>query len=206
MSKFQLPRKIFVTGTDTDVGKTVLAGTLCLGLGAHYWKPVQAGYPTDSETIASWIGAERVFPEGIVLDHPRSPNQAARMEGIQIDHTTLTLPPHDGPLIVEGAGGLMVPMNDQFMMIDLIDQLHLPVILAARSGLGTLNHTLLSIAALRVRSIPILGVVLIGPPHRDNARDIGQFGHVPILGEIDRLDQLTRARLMGVFEGFAINS
>lgn len=204
MTRVHLPKQIFVTGTGTDVGKTVLAGALCLGLDAHYWKPVQAGHPTDSGTIASWIGPSRVFPEGVILDHPRSPNQAAMLEERYIDHTQLVLPAHDGRLVVEGAGGLMVPINERFMMIDLIDQLHLPVVLAANSGLGTLNHTLLSIAALRLRSIPILGVVLIGPPHKDNARDIVQFGHAPILGQLDLLPDLTPASLTRAFLGFSI--
>lgn len=183
---------IFVTGTDTDVGKTVAAGILTQHLKATYWKPVQAGTDptTDSLTVAGWLGEDRVLPERHVLQAPRSPNQAAAREGRRLELADFTLPHVDGPLVVEGAGGLLVPLNDRHLMIDLIAQLGLPAVLVARSGLGTLNHTLLSVAALKQRDIPLLGILLNGDAHEDNTRDLQHFGQVPILGRIPRLDSL----------------
>ena len=200
MLKADLPSQLFVTGTDTDVGKTVLSGVLCQGLNASYWKPIQSGFPTDTETMAQWIGAERVLPEAVILNHPLSPNQAAQRDSVHIDMRDIKLPQVRGPLIVEGAGGLMVPLNQEHMMIDLIQHLNLPAVIAARSGLGTLNHTLLSIEALRRRSIPIAGVVLIGPPMPENSRDIAHFGQVSILGNLNTLPVLSPTSLAEAFQ------
>jgi len=182
------PGRLFVTGTDTGVGKTLVAGILAAAWRAHYWKPIQAGTgeAPDSETVAGWIGAERVLPEGYRLREPLSPNQAAAREGLRLDPERLHLPRVEGPLVVEGAGGLLVPINERFLMIDLILRLALPVLLVARSGLGTLNHTLLSIEALRARAIRPIGVVLNGSEHADNRRDIEHFGAVPVIGYLPR--------------------
>jgi len=184
--------RIFVTGTDTEVGKTLVSGILAKTWGAHYWKPVQAGTEptTDSRTIAGWIGAERVLPEGCVLTQPASPNQAAAREGRTVPFDALRLPGVAGPLVVEGAGGLLVPLDETHSMIDLIGRLGLPALLVARSGLGTLNHTLLSIEALRRRSIPIAGVVMNGPAHDANRRDIEHFGHVRVVGTLPGLEPI----------------
>lgn len=178
--------KVFVTGTDTGIGKTLISAMLAKVWGAHYWKPIQAGTDpsTDSITVADWIGKEKVLPERYVLEAPRSPNQAAEREKLNIKLSDFELPRVDTALVVEGAGGLLVPINDQVMIIDLIKHLGIPAILVARSGLGTLNHTLLSIEALRAREIPILGVVLNGDAHEENARDIRLFGRVPIIGRM----------------------
>lgn len=200
MMNSRFPSQLFVTGTDTDVGKTVLSGVLCQGLQANYWKPVQAGFPTDSETMAAWIGSERIFPEANILSHPLSPNQSAERDGVALDLAQIQLPKTEQPLVVEGAGGLMVPINDKHMMIDLIHHLKLPVVIAARSALGTLNHSLLSIEALKKRQIPIVGVVLMGPSHPDNTRDIAHFGQVDILGRIDHLPELSGPQLLKAFQ------
>jgi len=186
-----LPQRIFVTGTDTDVGKTLVAALLCLRLNASYWKPIQAGSPTDSQRIASWIGAAKVHRETFVLKHPLSPNQAAEKEALAIDPQCFELPDSPGSLVVEGAGGLLVPISREFFMIDLIQKLTLPVVLTARSGLGTLNHTLLSIEALKRRKIPIVGIVLNGDPHPDNARDLVHYGQVPILGQVPFMTEIS---------------
>ena len=181
--------QFFVSGTDTDVGKTLVSGILTHGLKAFYWKPVQAGVEptTDSKTLAEYVDPKRVLPERWVLQHPRSPNQAAERDGVELNMSDFKCPEVDGPLIVEGAGGLYVPLNDKDTMLELIQHLALPVILATRTGLGTLNHTLLSIEALKRRNIPIAGVIFNGDEHEDNQRDIAHFGQVPIIGRVPRL-------------------
>ena len=147
----------FVTGTDTDVGKTVVSAWLVAQLGASYWKPVQAGnHPeTDSEIVRrlTEVAPERILPEAYVLPEPIAPHEAARRAGIAIDMQKLVPPASDGPLVVEGAGGLMVPLTDTAFVIDLADELELPIVLVARSTLGTINHTLLSIEAIRRRGL-----------------------------------------------------
>ncbi len=169
---------VFVSGTDTEIGKTLLAGILTKAWNASYWKPVQSGMEerTDSQWVAQWVGAEHVLPEGYLLQRPLSPNQSAAKEGRSLDLDRLELPRKPRPLVVEGAGGLLVPLNRNALMIDLIQRTGLPVILAARASLGTINHSLLSIEALRERGIALAGVVLIGDPHPDNAADIQHFG------------------------------
>ncbi len=198
------PRKVFVAGTDTDIGKTVLAGLLALAWRARYWKPVQSGLepPTDSQRVAEWIGADRVFPERWRLTHPLSPNQSAELDGVLVRLADFELPRCDEPLVVEGAGGLMVPLNERDMIIDLIAHLQLPTVLAARAGLGTLNHTLLSVEALNRRGVPLLGVVLIGEGRAENRRDIERFGRVPVIGAIPRLEKVDAPSLARVYADF----
>ncbi|CAM2008679.1 dethiobiotin synthase [Acanthopleuribacter pedis] len=178
--------KVFVTGTDTDVGKTLVSCVLTAFLEATYWKPVQAGIDptTDRQSLADWCPPERLLPERFCLKAPMSPNQAARREDRVLRLSDFQLPDVKGPLIVEGAGGLMVPLNQEHMIVDLIGHLGLPALLVARSGLGTLNHTLLSLAELRRRDIPCVGLVLVGPEHPDNVADLRHFGQVPVLGRI----------------------
>jgi len=194
---------IVVTGTDTGIGKTVFAAGLAAFLGASYWKPVQSGLDeeTDSAAVARLAGLppERVLPEAYRLNTPASPHLAARIDGVTIDPDRLALPQLAGPLVVEGAGGLMVPLTDAALLIDVFARWRAPVVLCARSGLGTINHTLLSLEALRRRDVPVLGVALIGEPHGENARIIATLGRVNLLGTLPRLDPLTRETLAAAF-------
>ncbi|RAZ87570.1 ATP-dependent dethiobiotin synthetase BioD [Mesorhizobium hawassense] len=187
--------QVVVTGTDTGIGKTVFAAGLTGLLDGIYWKPVQAGIQegTDSETVSKLAGlpAARVLPEAWRLNEPLSPHRAAELDGVEIDAETLALPTTDRPLVVEGAGGLMVPVNRRALYIDVFARWHAPVVLCARTGLGTINHTLLSIEALRARSIPLLGVAFIGEEMADTQRTIGEIGKVRVLGRLPRLDPLT---------------
>lgn len=200
-------RSVFVTGTDTDVGKTVVSAALTLGFGAYYWKPVQAGTApsTDTRDVRAWTALpdEHFVPEAYCLREPMSPHAAAELEGVDIDlDRILATPlPDDGPIVVEGAGGLMVPLSSRAMIVDLIEGLGLPVVLVARTGLGTLNHTLLSISELRRRSIPLLGVVLNGEEHESNRRAIEAYGGVRVSGRVPRLETLDPASLRRAFEG-----
>lgn len=186
---------IVVTGTDTGIGKTVFSAGLAGLLDGTYWKPVQSGIEdeTDSEIVARLCGlpAERILPEAYCLNAPLSPHRAAELDGVEIDIGKLALPVTQSPLIVEGAGGLMVPINRQALYIDVFARWQAPVVLCARTGLGTINHTLLSIEALRSRSIPLLGVAFIGDEMPDTQRTIAEMGKVRVLGRLPRLDPLT---------------
>ena len=193
--------RYFVTGTDTDVGKTIACCWAMLHTGASYWKPVQAGLDeTDEATVRALTGAgdDRIVPTVYALPEPLSPHEAARRAGVRIDMTAFSLPAGDGALIVEGAGGLMVPLNERALVIDLIAQLGLPTILVCRTTLGTINHSLLSIEALRRRDIPLAGVVLSGPDVPHNRSAIESYGDVRILGHIPALDPVTRDGLQAV--------
>lgn len=192
-----------VTGTDTDIGKTVFAAGLAGALGAHYWKPVQAGVDPegDKERVAALSGLppSHILPEACRLTTPASPHLAARIDGIEITAERLALPKVDGPLVVEGAGGLMVPVSESLLMIDLFALWGLPVILCARTGLGTINHSLLSIEALRTRAIPIAGIAFIGAAHAENERIIPLLGKVRSLGRLPYIDPLDAGTLRTAF-------
>ncbi|MEA5442948.1 dethiobiotin synthase [Cyanobium gracile] len=193
------PVQLVVCGTDTDVGKTVVSALLVQGLGAQYWKPVQSGMEGGGDTgrVLQLLGLppERVWPEAYRLTAPVSPHWAAERDGLSLDPARLGLPPWDGPLVVETAGGLLVPLRRNWLQIDQIAVWGLPVLLVARSGLGTLNHTLLSLEALERRSIPVLGLVLNGDPHPDNPRTLEALGGVPVLAELPPLAPLSREGL-----------
>ena len=188
--------RFVVTGTDTDIGKTVFAAGLAGLIGARYWKPVQAGEPGDRETVAELAGVETV-PEVYRLKLAASPHQASAGEGIVIDPAALN--PPDGPLVIEGAGGLMVPLTRSTLFIDIFARWQLPVILCARTRLGTINHTLLSLEALRTRDIPVQGVAFIGDANDESEGIIAEKGRVKRLGRLPHITPLTPTRLQTEF-------
>ena len=193
------PLRIVVCGTDTDVGKTVVSAWLVQGLNATYWKPVQSGLDEggDRDRICELLNLppERWLREAYAFRRPVSPHWAAECDGMELDPANLGLPPCNGPLVVETAGGLMVPLNRSWLQIDQLQRWQLPVVLVARSGLGTLNHTLLSLEALRQRRIPVLGLILNGPPHADNPGTLEQFGGIPVLAQLPPLTTLDASAL-----------
>ncbi|MCP9822695.1 dethiobiotin synthase [Cyanobium sp. A1C-AMD] len=190
---------LVICGTDTDVGKTVVSSLVVQGLGATYWKPVQSGLEGggDSGRLQALLQlpAERLLPEAYRLQTPVSPHWAAELEGITIDPARLALPAVAGALVVETAGGLLVPLRRDWLQIDQLATWGLPVLLVARSGLGTLNHTLLSVEALRQRSIPLLGLVLNGPLHPDNPTTLAALAQAPVLAQLPPLEPLTASGL-----------
>lgn len=193
--------RFVVSGTDTDVGKTVFCAGLAGMLGARYWKPVQAGIPGDSETVAALAGVE-IVPEAYRLKMPASPHQAAAAEGIAIDPDRLV--PPDGAVVIEGAGGLMVPLTRTTLFLDVFARWRLPLILCARTRLGTINHTLLSIEAVRSWNIPLHGIAFIGDANPESESIIAEIGQVKRLGRLPVVEPLTAARLKTVFaENFA---
>jgi dethiobiotin synthetase len=192
-----------VTGTDTGVGKTVFAAALAAALGATYWKPVQSGLEeeTDSQTVARLGGLppERILPEAYRLATPASPHLAAEIDGVTIDPDRLAPPDLPGPLVVEGAGGLLVPLTRALLAADLFARWRLPVVLVARTALGTINHSLLSLEALRARGIPVTGVAFMGEDRPDSRRTIADFAGVRDLGRLPPLEPLDRATLARAF-------
>lgn len=186
---------VFITATDTGVGKTVVSAALCVAWGAAYWKPIQTGVDIgDSDTNEvqhlACLPVERVFLPGRVYSDPSAPERAANLEQKQVTVADLSLPQTHRPLIVEGAGGVLVPLNESEDMTDLMRAFAIPVIVVARSTLGTINHTLLTLEALRSRNIPVLGVVLNGPPTPHNRQAIEQHGQVQVLAELAPLPEV----------------
>ena len=200
------PPRYDITGTDTGIGKTIFSAALVGALDGVYWKPVQAGTEeeTDSQTVRRLSGA-RTLPEAWLLKMPASPHKAAAAEGVRIDPSALTLPLVDEALVVEGAGGLMVPLTPDDLFIDLFARWNIPLILCARTTLGTINHTLLSIEAIRARSIPFKGVAFVGAPDAENERIICALSGAPRLGRLDPVSPLDRETLATAFTaGFRI--
>ena len=198
----------FVTGTDTNVGKTVLSALLVAALDAVYWKPIQTGAAegTDRDSVRRWTNAgdERLPAERYRFDPPVSPHLASREAGVRIALDACELPaaPRDRAWIVEGAGGVLVPINERELMRDLMLRLGFPVVVASRTTLGTINHTLLTLAALRGASLPVCGVALIGDENMENRRAIEQYGKVRVVGRIPILETINRASLLDAYEKY----
>jgi dethiobiotin synthase len=199
-------RGLFVTGTDTGVGKTVVSALLMRrfdGVGLRYWKPIQTGIEQDDDTAdvlrLSGVTSDAVLADGVRLPHPISPHLAAERAGVRITIGALVerfsrAQASQGAWIVEGAGGLLVPINDRENMADLISALELPALIVARTRVGTINHTLLTVEALRRREREIAGVVLVGPPDPDaarSARSIEERSGVAIVAHVPPLTPLT---------------
>lgn len=205
MGSFQFPSRFFVTATDTDVGKTVVSAMLTLGLNGTYWKPIQSGLlpTTDTDVIRSvtQLDESHFIPERFRLTQPLSPHRSAQLDGVEIHLSDFALPNHPHThLIVEGAGGLLVPINEKDYIVDLIRHLDLPVCLVTRTQLGTINHTLLSLRLLQQANIPVLGVIMNGPLNPSNREAIAHYGQVPILGELEILDSLNPVMLKSAFD------
>lgn len=193
---------IVVTGTDTDVGKTVFAAALTSALDAWYWKPVQAGLDGggDTSTVAALgVQSDRILPEAYRLTTPCSPHRAAEIDGVEIDPDRLVPPATSGPLVVEGAGGVLVPVTRTLLYADLFARWGHPVVIVARTALGTINHSLLSIEALRARRVPVLGIAFIGEANEDSEAIVADLGQVRRLGRLPRLPTLTASNLTAAF-------
>lgn len=193
---------VVVTGTDTGVGKTVFAAALTRALDARYWKPVQAGLDedTDAATVtALGVPAADVLPEAYRLATPCSPHRAAELDGVAIDPDRLVPPVTDGPLVVEGAGGLLVPVTRTLLYADLFARWKHPVVLVARTGLGTINHSLLSIEAARARGLRLVGVAFVGDPVEDSEAIVAKLGGVRRLGRLPRVEPLAADALAMAF-------
>ncbi|MBI1273632.1 MAG: dethiobiotin synthase [Alphaproteobacteria bacterium] len=194
--------QLFMTGTDTNVGKTVASAWLALHLRADYWKPIETG--ADEGSDAHRAAALAALPEQNIwkpvyrLHEPLSPHEAAKRAGVKINLGQFLRPNTARNLVVEGIGGVMVPLNDRDMVADLIRHLGLPAVLVARSGLGTINHSVLSLRALRRFEVPVMGVIMTGTPAPHNREAIEQFGKTRVLAEIPLLDEVTTETLRAI--------
>ena len=186
--------KFIICGTDTDIGKTLISSFFVKGLDSFYWKPIQSGIEsqTDSQTVKklTQVSKEKIIKEAYVFTKPLSPHWAAEIDQKNINFDKLRLPKVQGSLIVETAGGLMVPITRNFLQIDQIKKWNLPVILVCKSSLGTLNHTLLSIEALKRRTIEILGFVVNGEKHLDNPKTLVEFSGIPLIAEFPYIKKM----------------
>lgn len=200
-----MSQQIVVTGTDTGIGKTVFSAGLANLLGANYWKPIQAGLEgeTDTEVVARLgsLSGDRIVPEVHRLRTPASPYHSAEIDGVRIDADSLAVPDTGGrPLVIEGAGGLMVPLSLGTLYADVFERWRLPAVLCARTALGTINHSLLSIEALRRRHIDILGIAFIGERNAEAESAVCEIGRVRWLGRLPWLAPLTPDTLQVAFE------
>ena len=204
-----MSNRCVITGTDTDIGKTVFSAMLMLALNkageeTSYWKPVQSGVSggVDTRTVQKLtaLPSELFLQERYVLTEPLSPHRSAELDGIEIDLDNLEIPEASGPLLIEGAGGVHVPLTRTTLFIDVFEMWDVPVILCARTGLGTINHTLLSLEALKSRNIPIHGVAFIGEDEPDNIKTIKDFSGVRVLGRLPHLEELSSATLLEAFD------
>jgi dethiobiotin synthetase len=201
-----MSRSFIIAGTDTNVGKTVLSSLL---MSAHddlyYWKPIQSGLEeeTDSQIVQrlSECNADRIFPEAYKLRQPLSPHLSSRLDGVHIEKEKLSLPRKKN-IIVETAGGVLTPISETRLQIDLIKMWSLPVLIAARSSLGTINHTLLTIEVLRKRDIEIAGVVMIGEVNDENKKAVEFYGKVKVVGKILQMKEMDRANLKEVYHKY----
>lgn len=207
-----MTHKFIITGTDTDIGKTVFSAALMLGLeGAghtpHYWKPVQSGITDNVDTRRvqklTNLSDERFLSERYIFSEPLSPHLAAEMDGTKIDVDALQdpaqIPECADALVIEGAGGLMVPLTRNNLQINVFQKWKAPLILCARTGLGTINHTLLSLEAIWARDIPLKGIVFIGDENADNMRTIAEMSKVKVLGHLPLVDELDDTMLRLLF-------
>ncbi len=188
------------------MGKTVVSALLCAALDACYWKPIQTGalVGTDRAQVIAWsgIGPDQALPEAYIFEDPVSPHLAARTEKREISLSKIAFPPLPAGkrLIAEGAGGVLVPINDREFMTDLMRHVGLPVLLATRTVLGTINHTLLSLTVLKSAGIKIAGVVMVGDENKDNREAVERYGGVPVIGRVPMLAEITPPALKHVFQ------
>jgi dethiobiotin synthetase len=201
-----MTQAIVITGTDTDVGKTVFAAGLVALLDGYYWKPVQAGLEgeTDADIVQrlSGLPSDRVLPEVYRLTTAASPHVAAERDGVDIDIESLATVPiltQGRAVVIEGAGGLLVPLSRRHLQIELFARWRAPVVLVASTRLGTINHSLLSIEALKRRQIPLLGIAFVGEENADSERTISEMGAVRRLGRLPMIDPLNEETLRDVF-------
>lgn len=192
-------KSYFVSGIGTDVGKTIASAILAEALEADYWKPIQAGElnNTDTMKVRSLISNKKsiLHTERYLLSQPQSPHAAATHDGIEIDLKTIQIPNTNNTLIIEGAGGLMVPLNNQYLVIDLIQQLNAEVILISKNYLGSINHTLLSFEALKSRNIPIAGIIFNGKPNKASEEFILNHTKLTCILRINEEQEITKTTI-----------
>lgn len=201
-------KRIFITGNGTDIGKTVISAIITESLQADYWKPVQSGEldNTDTMKVKNLVSnSKTVFhPERFKLNQPLSPHAAAEIDGVEIHLKDFSLPNTDNHLVIEGAGGLMVPLNNQILVADLISHFDLSVILVSRNYLGSINHTLLTIQELQRRKIPIIGIVFNGERTPRTENFIQQYTKLPVLFRVDMEPTIDKQMILKYAQNFEL--
>jgi dethiobiotin synthetase len=189
-------KNIFVTAIGTDSGKTMVSAIMCEALGACYWKPIQAGFPRDTDTVTSLVSnpAFRSFPEKYLLKTPASPHAAAKIDGVSINVDDFKVPASD-LTVIEGAGGCLVPVNDNEFVIDLAGHLDCDIILVSNLYLGSINHTLLTLELLKNKNLPLRGIIFNGVPNKESERIILHHTTVPCLLRIAQEPLMDRERV-----------
>lgn len=190
---------IIIAGIHTGIGKTICSAVICQALGYDYWKPVQAGDLDNSDSIFIQRNITnstcKIHPERYRLQTPMSPHKAAEIDGVQITKNDFILPTSTNPMVVETAGGIMSPLADNLLNIDLMEHLQLPVILVSNNYLGSINHTLLTVAALKQRKIPIKGLVFSGEEISSSRQFILQYTQLPLLFSIPLFEKTDAATI-----------
>lgn len=194
-----LPNRIFVTAISTDSGKTAISGLLCEALGYDYWKPIQAGEPTDTNWISSQFPNVPTYPNSYFLKSPMSPHAAAKIDGVQVELDQVHTPSSD-KLLIEGAGGLLVPLSDELTIADLIVRLDVPVVLVSNYYLGSINHTLLSINEMKRRGIEVAGLIFNGEENLESKRVILEMTGLEELYSLPRIDFDSKEEVKGAVE------
>lgn len=201
-------RKLFVTGIDTEIGKTMVSAIITEALQADYWKPVQAGDLDNSDTMKVKAlvsnSVSRFHPEAYRLNHPMSPHAAAALDGLEITFDNVVPPKTENTLVIEGAGGLMVPLNDDQLMIDLIAHLEADVVLVSKNYLGSINHTLLSAEILKNRGLNVLGVVFNGEENLSTEEYIENYTGLKVLGKIPWVEGLNKDKILNLAQYFRL--
>jgi dethiobiotin synthetase len=178
-----MPKQYIIAGIGTEIGKTVCAAIVTKALQAAYWKPIQAGNLTDGDAywVQQWVPETKIFPSVYALNHPLSPHTAAELDGVSIEIGAFSLPEKAQNLVVELAGGIMVPLNDNQTNLDLIKYLGLPVILVSKNYLGSINHTLMTYEILKSHHIPIEGIIFNGQTNSSGEAFILKHTGLPVL-------------------------
>jgi len=185
----------FITAIGTDSGKTLVSAILCKALQADYWKPVQAGFPRDSDTVKSLVPECIIHPETYLLNTPASPHASAKIDGVEIDLEKFSLPKTNNALIVEGAGGCLVPLNDKDFVIDIPQRLNLPIILVSNLYLGSINHTLLTINLLKQRNLTVVGIIFNGKSNPESERIILKHSDYKTIWHIKEEQEITQTKI-----------
>ena len=196
----------FVTAIGTDSGKTVVSAILAEALHAEYWKPVQAGYPTDTETLKKiTAGSVYCHKERYVLNTPASPHYSAEVDGVTIQKEDFALPATQNHLVIEGAGGMLVPLNQEDFVIDLVSQFNAKIILVSNHYLGSINHTMLSLELIKQRGYPLLGIIFNGPPNEATEDIIMQHTDAPCLLKVPQLEEVSFSQVQYYAEQLKAN-
>ena len=197
LRKIDRMKRYFVTGIGTEVGKTIASAIITQALKADYWKPVQAGELDDSDRmkVEALIDNDRskFHAEAYRLNEPMSPHAAAERDGVEIDISSIKMPDTNNHLVIEGAGGLLVPLNDKDTILNLIETLDCEVILVSRHYLGSINHSLMSLEVLKQRNIPVKGILFNGKENKDTESIIAKMSGIEVLGRIDELENLNKS-------------